>query len=62
VPPGLRRLAGLDRDVVVIGAMDRFEIWPRDRWNSYANEAEALLDAASSELGFGPASPSTVQA
>ena len=62
VPPALRRLAKLERDVVVIGAMDRFEIWPRDKWNSFASEAEALLDAASSELGFGPSDPSTVQA
>ena len=62
VPPALRRLAGLDRDVVVIGAMDRFEIWPRSKWSAFANEAEALLDAASTELGFGPAGPSTVQA
>ncbi len=62
VPPALRRLAALDRDVVVIGAMDRFEIWPRSRWQTFAHEAEALLDAASSELTFGPAAPSTVQA
>jgi len=62
VPPALRRLAGLDRDVVVIGAMDRFEIWPRGKWSAFANEAEALLDAASTELGLGPAGPSTVQA
>jgi MraZ protein len=62
VPPTLRRLAGLERDVVIIGAMDRFEIWPRTRWSSFASEAEALLDAASTELSFGPAAPSTVQA
>ncbi len=62
VPPALRRLAGLDRDVVVIGAMDRFEIWPRNKWSSFASEAEALLDAASAELSFHPVSPSTVQA
>jgi MraZ protein len=62
LPPPLRRLAGLDRDVAVIGAMDRFEIWPRAKWKSYANEAEALLDAASSELGLGVPGPSTVQA
>ena len=62
VPPVLRRLAALDRDVVVIGAMDRFEIWPASRWKSFADEAEALLDAASAELGLGPAGPSTVQA
>jgi MraZ protein len=62
VPPALRRLAALDRDVIIIGAMDRFEIWPRDKWNSFSSEAEALLDAASTELGFGPAGPSTSQA
>lgn len=62
VPPVLRRLAGLDRDVVVIGAMDRFEVWPRDKWSLFASQAEALLDAASSELSFGLPGPSTVQA
>ena len=62
VPPALRRLAGLDRDVVVIGAMDRFEIWPREKWGAFASEAEALLDSASSELSFQARSPSTVQA
>lgn len=62
IPPGLRKLAALDRDVVIIGAMDRFEIWPRGKWSAFADEAEAILDAASAELSFGPANPSTVQA
>ena len=62
VPSSLRRLAGLERDVVVIGAMDRFEVWPRNRWNTFVSEAEAILDAASTELGLGPPNPSTVQA
>ena len=62
VPPTLRKLAVLERDVMVIGAMDRFEIWPRARWTQFADEAEALLDAASTELNFGPPGSSTVQA
>ena len=62
VPLGLRKLAGLDRDVVIIGAMDRFEIWPRSRWSAFSDEAEAILDAASAELSFGSPNPSTVQA
>ena len=62
VPPALRKLAALDRDVVIIGAMDRFEIWPAEKWASFALEAESLLDAASSELSFGSSGPSTVQA
>lgn len=62
VPPALRKLAALDRDVVIIGAMDRFEIWPAEKWGAFALEAESLLDAASSELSFAPPGPSTVQA
>ena len=62
VPPALRRLAGLDRNAVIIGAMDRFEIWPRDKWSAFADEAEALLDAASSELSMTAPAASTVQA
>ena len=62
VPPALRRLAELDRDVLVIGAMDRFEIWPKNKWDQFTTEAEALLEAASTELGFGPPGSSTVQA
>lgn len=62
VPPSLRKLAGTGRDVVVIGAMDRLEIWPKERWDSFTSEAESLLDAASAELGFSPSAPSTTQA
>jgi MraZ protein len=62
VPVSLRKLAGIARDVVVIGAMDRFEIWPASKWSAFATEAESLLDAASSELSFGETPPSTTQA
>ncbi len=32
IPPKLRRLAGLDREVVLIGVIDRAEIWDADAW------------------------------
>ena len=62
VPISLRRLAGIARDVVVIGAMDRFEIWPGSKWSAFTAEAESLLDAASAELSFSGLPPSTTQA
>src|SRR4030065_323590 len=31
IPPSLRSYAGLDRDVVIIGMPNRFEIWDRER-------------------------------
>jgi MraZ protein len=42
LPSGLRTYAGLDRDVVVIGALSRLEIWEPSAWTTYhaANEAD----------------------
>jgi len=35
VPPPLREYARLERDVVVIGAIDRVEIWDQQLWDQY---------------------------
>jgi len=33
IPPSLRSYAGLERDVVIIGMPNRFEIWDRQKWD-----------------------------
>lgn len=40
IPPMLRRYAGLDRDVAVIGAGTRVEIWDLAAWETYLAEQE----------------------
>ena len=40
IPGHLREYAGLDRDVVVIGASSRVEIWDTAAWESYLAESE----------------------
>lgn len=40
IPPHLRSYAGLDRDVVVIGAGDRAEIWDAAAWQKYSEVSE----------------------
>jgi MraZ protein len=40
IPPPLRSYAGLDRDLVVIGASTRVEIWDKQSWDSYLSENE----------------------
>lgn len=32
IPPALREIAGLEKDVVVAGVSDRCEIWDKQRW------------------------------
>lgn len=41
IPAALREYAGLDREVTVIGAGDRAEIWDTAAWNSYLEQKEA---------------------
>ncbi len=41
IQASLREYADLDRDVVVIGVMDRIEIWNPARWEEYSTGAQA---------------------
>jgi len=47
VPAALRTYAGLDRDVAVIGAGTRVEIWDAAAWEAYlAEQEEAFAETA----------------
>ncbi len=50
VPPLLRDYARLQRDCVVVGAMDRVEIWDAERWARYAEEQEEPFAQMSDEV------------
>jgi MraZ protein len=54
VPPPLRNYAGLTRDIVVIGAYNRLELWDAPHWEEYSaarEEAFAVLDDSEAETG-----------
>ncbi|MGH3646670.1 MAG: division/cell wall cluster transcriptional repressor MraZ [Micromonosporaceae bacterium] len=40
IPPPLRQYADLDRELVVIGASNRVEIWDNQAWESYLSDSE----------------------
>ena len=44
LPPGLRLAAGLVREAVLVGALNRFEIWAPEPWAEFLRESEKLLD------------------
>ena len=50
IPPMLRSYAGLSRDVVVIGAYNRAEIWDSAQWNNYSDDAEEGFAVMNEEL------------
>lgn len=43
IPPQLRSYAGLDKDCVVVGALDRVEVWDAAVWEQYSNEQESVF-------------------
>ena len=51
VPPKLREWANLSKDVVVIGAMNRLEIWDEAAWEAYS-ESQAKSFAKLSDEAF----------
>ena len=50
IPPKLRDWAGLSKEVVVIGAMNRLEIWDENRWEAYSEEQEPAFAELSEEV------------
>jgi MraZ protein len=48
IPAQLRTYADLDRDVMVIGAGDRLEIWDAPTWNAWLSTNEDAFSALSS--------------
>ena len=50
IPANLRAYAGLDRDVAVIGAGTRVEIWDATAWDTYLEEQVARYSDTSEEV------------
>jgi len=50
LPPALRAAAGLDRDAVVVGVLNRFEVWSPEAWESFVRDSERLLDDVSLDI------------
>ena len=50
IPPTLREWAALGKEVVVIGAMHRLEIWDGAAWAAYSEEQEEAFAELSEEV------------
>lgn len=54
IPQNLREHAGLTRDILILGAGGRLEVWDKDRYAEYLANSQAPEDlaAAMGEIGF----------
>ena len=50
LPPDLRKYAGLDRELTVIGAGSRAEIWNSPAWNDYLSVQEDVFSQTENEI------------
>lgn len=50
IPGPLRSYAGLDREVTVIGAGTRAEIWDAEAWNAYLEEQESTFSETDEDV------------
>lgn len=51
VPANLREIAGLDKEAMVVGVMDKVEVWNPKAWEEYEKNTEGQYDEAASEVG-----------
>jgi len=58
LPSSLREAAALSRDAVVVGVLNRFEVWSPESWDAFVRESERILDDVSLDIQW-PLPPAT---
>jgi transcriptional regulator MraZ len=61
LPPALRQAAHLGRDAVLVGVLNRIEVWAPEAWDAFVRESERVLDDVSLEVQW-PLPPSGPEA
>ena len=56
VPPELAKLAGLEKDVVLLGVRDHLELWDQSRWEAYLGQKQLSYDEIAERAFPRPAS------
>ncbi len=51
IPEYLKKFAGLEEKVVIVGVYKRLEIWNEDKWNEYKERVEKQTDVLAEKLG-----------
>ncbi|MBP6964269.1 MAG: division/cell wall cluster transcriptional repressor MraZ [Armatimonadetes bacterium] len=53
IPPALRELVGIDKEVVIVGTINRVEIWSKQNWEEYsATMTDEVITESTREVGI----------
>ena len=53
IPQSLRKITGIEKDVTVVGALNRIEIWDTERWDSFNLQTDSsAVSELLEEVGF----------
>ncbi len=55
LPPLLREGLSLERDAVIVGVLNRFEVWSPPSWDEFLRDSERLLDDVALDVQWPPA-------
>lgn len=50
IPTNLREYASIEKEIVTIGALNKIEIWSKEKWESY-NESDIDFDSIADKMG-----------
>ena len=51
IPQPLREIAGIEKEVVIIGSLSKIELWSLEKWKAYTDSEDALsLEEAAEKL------------
>lgn len=50
IPANLREYAGIEKEIVTIGALNKIEIWSKEKWENY-NESDIDFDSIADKMG-----------
>lgn len=45
IPEKLKSAVGIQKEIVMVGVVDRVEIWPRERWEAFEQERSGEFDS-----------------
>ncbi len=51
IPDYLKDYAGLKKNIMICGLLNRLELWDENKWNGYKNNAEKKFEDFASKLG-----------